>query len=207
MVQIKIGVLAIQGAVSEHVEAVNMALKESNLEGNAIIVKSPSELDEIQGLIIPGGESTTIGRVSKDRNLFDNIIKMANDGIPILGTCAGAILLAKEVTDAKTGMSNQPILSLMDIKVLRNSFGRQRESFEHEIEIPALGKKLFPGVFIRAPIVEKVWNDAEVLAKYGDKIVAAQQGNLLVTSFHPELTQDRRLHQYFIKLALHSSFV
>jgi len=207
LTQIKIGVLAVQGAVSEHIEAVNAAFKESKLEGSALVVKSKSDLDEIQGLIIPGGESTTIGRVSKIHDLSDKITKLTNNGMPILGTCAGAVLLAKEVSDAKRGVSNQPILGLMDIKVIRNSFGRQRESFEHDIEIPALGQKSFPGVFIRAPIVEKVWGDADILAKYEDKIVAVQQGDFLATSFHPELTQDRRFHQYFIKLALHSSFV
>lgn len=207
MGQIRIGVLAVQGAVSEHVEAVKAALKESNIEGDAVLVKSASKLDEVQGLIIPGGESTTIGRVSKAKDLLDRIIQMGNDGVPILGTCAGAILLAKEVSDAKLGTSDQPLLGLMDLKVLRNSFGRQRESFEHEVEIPTLGKKPFPGVFIRAPIIEKVWGDVEVLAKYEDKIVAAQQGNLVATSFHPELTVDRRFHQYFIKLAVQSSFI
>ena len=202
MVQIKIGVLALQGAVSEHVGAVKAAFKESSLEGSVINIKTKSDLDNIHGLIIPGGESTTIGKVSKAKDLLDKIFQMGGDKLPILGTCAGAILLAKEVSDVKIGIPNQPLLGLMNIKVTRNSFGRQRESFEHEIEIPILGKKPFLGVFIRAPIIEQICGDVEVLAKYENKIVAAKQGNIVATSFHPELTNDLRLHQYFINLAL-----
>ncbi len=201
MKTLKIGVLGIQGAVSEHVEAVNNTLKTMNLNGSCFIVKNPSQLQEVDALIIPGGESTTIGRVAKEKKLLEEIVKKAEGGTPILGTCAGLILLAKEVYDSKIGVVEQPLLGLMDIKVVRNAFGRQRESFEVDLNIPVLGAKPFPAVFIRAPVIEKVWGKTKVLAKYNDKIVAVQEENLLATAFHPELTEDRRLHQYFLRMA------
>jgi len=197
---LKIGVLGIQGAVSEHVEAINNTIKENGLEGCGVVVKTKNQLEEVQALIIPGGESTTIGRVSKERNLFEKIVQKAKEGLPIFGTCAGLVLLAKEVFDAKVGVLEQPIFGLMDVKVIRNAFGRQRESFEVELEVPILGEKPFPAVFIRAPIVEKAWGKTKVLAKYEEKIVAVQEDNLLATAFHPELTNDRRFHQYFLKM-------
>lgn len=199
---LKIGVLGIQGAVSEHVEALNDTLKMMNLEGSVVIVKNLSQLENVHGLVIPGGESTTIGRVTKEKGLMDKIIRIVEDGLPVLGTCAGLVLLAKEVYDAKIGVTKQPLLGLMDIKVVRNAFGRQRESFEVDLEIPVLGEKPFPAVFIRAPIVEKVWGETKILAKYENKIVAVQEKNLLATAFHPELVDDRRFHQYFVRIVL-----
>ncbi len=199
---LKIGVLGIQGAVSEHVEALNDTLKMMNLEGSVVIVKNLSQLENVHGLVIPGGESTTIGRVTKEKGLMDKIIRMVEGGLPVLGTCAGLVLLAKEVYDAKIGVTKQPLLGLMNIKVIRNAFGRQRESFEVDLEIPVLGEKPFPAVFIRAPIVEKVWGETKILAKYENKIVAVQEKNLLATAFHPELVDDRRFHQYFVRIVL-----
>ena len=199
--EVLVGVLGLQGAVSEHVDALNRALSELGLKGRVLTVKNPEQLERVRGLIIPGGESTTIGRLSA-RGLASKIREKASQGMPILGTCAGMILLAKEVYDARIGRVNQPTLGLMDMEVVRNFFGRQRESFEVPLTLPILGRELFPGVFIRAPIVEKVWGEAEPLATYNGKIVAVQQGRLLATSFHPELTEDLRLHKYFIKLIL-----
>jgi len=199
---LKIGVLGIQGAVSEHVEALNDTLKMMNLEGSVVIVKSLSQLENVHGLVIPGGESTTIGRVIKEKGLMDRIIRIVEGGLPVLGTCAGLVLLAKEVYDAKIGVTEQPILGLMNIKVVRNAFGRQKESFEVDLEIPVLGEKPFPAVFIRAPIVEKVWGETKILAKYENKIVAVQEKNLLATAFHPELVDDKRFHQYFVRIVL-----
>lgn len=199
---LKIGVLGIQGVVSEHVEALNDTLKMMNLEGSVVIVKNLSQLENVHGLVIPGGESTTIGRVTKEKGLMDKIIRIVEDGLPVLGTCAGLVLLAKEVYDAKIGVTKQPLLGLMNIKVVRNAFGRQRESFEVDLEIPVLGEKPFPAVFIRAPIVEKVWGETKILAKYENKIVAVQEKNLLATAFHPELVDDRRFHQYFVRIVL-----
>jgi len=199
---LKIGVLGVQGAVSEHVEALNDTLKMMNLEGSVVIVKNLSQLENVHGLVIPGGESTTIGRVAKEKGLMDKIIRKAEEGLPVLGTCAGLVLLAKEVYDAKIGVTKQPLLGLMNIKVIRNAFGRQRESFEVDLEIPVLGEKPFPAVFIRAPIVEKVWGETKILAKYENKIVAVQEKNLLAAAFHPELVDDRRFHQYFVRIVL-----
>jgi 5'-phosphate synthase pdxT subunit len=198
---IKIGVLGFQGAISEHVETLSKTLKELSLKGQVFSVKTPEQLEEVRGLVIPGGESTTIGRLSA-KGLAAKIVERAAKGMPILGTCAGLILMAKEVYDAKLGPVDQPILRLMDMRVVRNFFGRQGESFEAPLTIPLLGRESFPGVFIRAPVVEKVWGEAEPLATYNGKIVAVQQGRLLATAFHPELTEDLRLHKYFVKLIL-----
>lgn len=202
MGKVLIGVLGVQGAVSEHVEIMEKTLKRYNIEGSVFTVKKVDDVINVDGLIIPGGESTTIGRVTEKANLLGKIIEKAKNGVPIFGTCAGLIILAKEVYDAKIGAVNQPILGLMNIKVIRNAFGRQRESFEVDLNIPVLGEKPFPAVFIRAPIVEKVWGNVKVLAKYEEKIVAVQEENLLATAFHPELTEDLRFHKYFLDLIL-----
>lgn len=199
--EIKIGVLGFQGAVSEHVETLNKTIRELSLKGQVFSVKTPEQLEEVRGLVIPGGESTTIGRLSA-KGLAAKIVERAAKGMPILGTCAGLILMAKEVYDAKLGSVDQPILRLMDMRAVRNFFGRQGESFEAPLTIPLLGRESFPGVFIRAPVVEKVWGEAEPLATYNGKIVAVQQGRLLAAAFHPELTEDLRLHKYFVKLIL-----
>ncbi len=202
MPQVKIGVLGLQGAISEHIDATNKAFREMGVEGEAVVVKRPNQLEEVRGLIVPGGESTVIGRLASLGGLFEKIRMAAQAGMPILGTCAGMIFLAKEVYDAKIGKTDQPTLGLMDIRVVRNVFGRQRESFEVDLEIPFLGEKPYRAVFIRAPAVDKLLSSqVEVLAKYEDKIVAVKQGNMLATAFHPELTDDLRLHKKFIELA------
>ncbi|MDO8578347.1 MAG: pyridoxal 5'-phosphate synthase glutaminase subunit PdxT [Dehalococcoidales bacterium] len=188
--KVRVGVLAAQGAFAEHIAALK------RLGVDAIPVRVPEELDGIKGLIIPGGESTTISKLMLAYKLSDKIIKLAGKGIPIWGTCAGMILISNEISDA----NGVKPLGLMDITVRRNAFGRQKESFEAELKIPVLGKKPFPGVFIRAPLIEKV-KSGEVLAKLGDRtIVAARQGQFLVTAFHPELTDDMRFHQYFLDI-------
>jgi len=199
--EVKVGVLNFQGAVSEHVEALSKTLKELNLKGQVLTVKTPEQLEEVKGLVVPGGESTTIGKLSA-KELAPRIVERATGGMPILGTCAGLILMAKEVYDAKVGSVEQPLLRLMDMRAIRNFFGRQGESFEAPLTVPLLGREPFPGVFIRAPVVEKVWGEAEAFATYNGKVVAVQQGRLLATAFHPELTEDLRLHKYFIKLVL-----
>ena len=187
---LKIGVLAIQGAVSEHIEI----LKKCDAE--AVPVRDARLIPELDGLIIPGGESTTIGRLSKMYGYQEEIRSFASMGKPVFGTCAGLILLAKEVE------GQDPILSLMSIKTLRNAFGRQRESFETDLSIPVLGEKPFCGVFIRAPLIVSVDAGVEILSKFGDVIVAVREKNLLATAFHPELTDDTRLHCYFLEMAL-----
>lgn len=186
----KIGVLAVQGAFAEHITT----LQKLGIE--AIPVRLPSELKGLDGLIIPGGESTTINHLMLAYNLKPEIIAQAEGGMPVWGTCAGMILLAKEITE-----SNIEPLSLMNIAVRRNAFGRQMESFETELKIPALGEAPFPGVFIRAPLIERVNNGVEVLSQLDDgTVVAAREGNRLVSAFHPELTDDTRFHKYFIDM-------
>jgi len=186
----RIGVLASQGAFAEHIDILHQ------LEVEALPVRLPSELRGLDGLIIPGGESTSISRLMLDYNLASEIRNLAKSGLPILGTCAGMILLAKEILD-----SDVEPLGLMDITVRRNAFGRQKESFETELAIPALGEKPFPGVFIRAPIIEQSNNKVEILTRLTNGTgVAARQGKILASAFHPELTDDLRFHQYFLDI-------
>ena len=191
---VKIGVLALQGDFAEH----EVMLR--RLKVDAFQVRLPAELSGLDGLIIPGGESTTIGKLSEDFHLIDPLREFAQ-GHAIWGTCAGAIFLSKDVR------RNQPLLHLMDITVERNAFGRQLESFEADLEVPELKRvagsdRAYHAIFIRAPIIQSVRGQAKVLATTGDKrIVAVQQGHLLATSFHPELTPDTRFHEYFLSLA------
>ena len=199
VVSIRIGVVGLQGAVSEHLAAVERAFKNLQIDGKALWIKRPDQLKNIDGLIIPGGESTTIGRLMVSGRIFEPIKKLGLEGMPILGTCAGLILLAKR-GDEQVRKTQQPLLGLMDISVVRNAFGRQRESFEASIRIPKFGEEPFECVFIRAPAIERVWGNVEILAEYGEKIIAAQQGRLVAMAFHPELTPDTRAHEYFLKL-------
>ena len=186
----KIGVLASQGAFAEHIAILKQ------LGAEAVAVRLPEDLDGLDGLIIPGGESTTISKLMSHYNLTREIKKLAKRGLPIWGTCAGMIMLADKIP----GSTVEP-LGLMKIGVRRNAFGRQKESFETELTIPALGKKPFPAVFIRAPLIEQCNGDTEMLAKLDDgTIVAAKQGKLLATAFHPELTDDLRFHRYFLDI-------
>ena len=186
----KIGVLASQGAFAEHIA------KLRQLEVEAVPVRLPEELEGLDGLIIPGGESTSIGRLMRDYQLTEEIKDRVKHGLPVFGTCAGMILLAKKASDVYP----EP-LGLMNITVRRNAFGRQRESFETELSVPALGETPFPGVFIRAPSIEQANGQVEILARLADDtMVAARQGKLLALAFHPELTDDLRFHQYFLDI-------
>lgn len=188
-IALRIGVLALQGDFREHMNMVERCGHEP------IKVRLPEEVELIDGLIIPGGESTTFGIIMERYNLIAPIRKAASSGMPVFGTCAGAIVIAKEIEG-----SNQQRLSIMDISVRRNAFGRQVNSFEADIEIKQLGELPFRAVFIRAPIITKVGEGVEVLATFEGKIVLAKQGNIIACAFHPELTNDLRLHQYFISL-------
>ncbi len=190
-----IGVLALQGAFIEHVEK----LKRLGIEARE--VRLPADLEGLDGLIIPGGESTTIGKLIDRFGLREPITRMAAEGKAIWGTCAGMILVAREV-DQETRARSQPLLGLMDMTVRRNAFGSQLESFETGLEIPELGGSPFPAVFIRAPIISTIGPGVQALARLpGGEIVAARQGNLIATAFHPELTIDDRLHAWFASLA------
>ncbi|MFC2066628.1 pyridoxal 5'-phosphate synthase glutaminase subunit PdxT [Chloroflexota bacterium] len=186
----KIGVLASQGAFAEHISVLH------RLEVEAVPVRLPQELKGLDGLIIPGGESTSISKLMLDYNLMGEIRDLAQGGFPLFGTCAGMILMAKKVSD-----NNSESLRVMDITVTRNAFGRQRESFEAELLIPALGEEPFHGVFIRAPLIEQANSKVEVLARLTNGTgVAARQDKLLVSAFHPELTDDMRFHRYFLDI-------
>lgn len=187
---IKIGILDLQGDVQEHLEATEKAVDKMDVIAQILKVKTASEVATCQGIIISGGESTVIGKLIHEEGI-DQIIK--DREIAVMGTCAGMVIVGKK-TDYP-----QPLLGLIDMQVKRNGFGRQRLSFEEEVEI--FGGK-FPGIFIRAPYALEIGNDAEALAKVNDKIVAVRQGNYLATAFHPELTDDTRIHEYFIKEVL-----
>jgi 5'-phosphate synthase pdxT subunit len=187
----RIGVLASQGAFAEHIAILRQ------LEVEALPVRLARELAGLDGLIIPGGESTSIGRLMLTYQLTAEVKELARKGFPIFGTCAGMVLMASHISD----LDVEP-LGVMDITVERNAFGRQRESFETELSIPVLGEEPFPGVFIRAPIIQEAKGRAEILATLADGTgVAARQDKLLGAAFHPELTSDLRFHQYFLDIA------
>jgi pyridoxal 5'-phosphate synthase pdxT subunit len=185
---LKVGVLALQGAVREHVRSI----EESGAE--AVVIKSKEQLREVDGLILPGGESTTMRRLIDKYDFMDDLKQFAADGKPMFGTCAGLILLAKNLVGY-----DAPHIGTMDVKVERNSFGRQRESFEADLAIKDVAED-FNAVFIRAPHIVEAGENVEVLAKHNGRIVAAREGQYLGCSFHPELTDDHRLTAYFIEM-------
>ncbi|MFH1470970.1 MAG: pyridoxal 5'-phosphate synthase glutaminase subunit PdxT [Candidatus Micrarchaeota archaeon] len=184
----KVGVIGMQGAVSEHMHIVE------KMGHGSVWVKKPGQLKDVSALIIPGGESTTISKLMVKADLFMRVRELGLNGFPIFGTCAGLILLAKK-GGAQAEKTGQKLLGLMDIEVSRNAFGGQRESFEKTIDIGTIAK--FPCVFIRAPAIKRVWGGSKALAEFNGTIVAAEQKCLLATSFHPELTEDTRVHEYF----------
>jgi len=186
---LRVGVLALQGDFAEHIAAFE------GLDCHAVAVKRATEVCECDALVIPGGESTTIGKLCQRFGLDEAIVELSERGAPIWGTCAGMILLAKEIEG-----SDQWRLGLMDISVRRNAFGRQVESFEADLAVAGIEDGPVRAVFIRAPVVTKVRADARVLARFQDKIVMVRQGNLLATAFHPELTDDERIHEYFLNM-------
>lgn len=186
----RIGVLASQGAFIEHQAVL------SRLGVEAVLVRLPEELEGLDGLIIPGGESTTIRKMMDAYGLTDAVADLARKGLPIFGTCAGMVLLSEKTP----GCFPEP-LGLMGIEVKRNAFGRQKESFETDLSIPALGEEPFHAVFIRAPAISRANGRSEILARLEDGTgVAARQGKILVSAFHPELTDDLRLHRYFLDI-------
>lgn len=202
---VRVGVLGLQGDIEEHVAASEEALRKLGIDGSVAVVRTPDELREVDALIVPGGESTVIGGLS----LFNKSLTVIKDkiraGMPLLGTCAGMILLADRTYDRVVGETKQPSLGVLHVLVERNSFGRQRESFEAEVDMPVLGKDKLKGVFIRAPSVKEVAQGVETLAKLDGEIVAVRQGNIIGTCFHPELSGDTRLHEYFIKMIREAS--
>jgi 5'-phosphate synthase pdxT subunit len=184
----KIGVLALQGAVAEHIRSLEAAGAE------AVPVKRIEELDGLQGLVIPGGESTTIGKLMRKYGFMDAIRSFSAQGKPVFGTCAGLIVLADEIEGQE-----EAHLRLMNMTVARNAFGRQRESFETDLPVKGIDETV-RAVFIRAPLIKSVGPEVDVLSTYNDEIVTARQGTLLAASYHPELTDDYRLHAYFVDM-------
>ena len=205
MSNIKIGVLSLQGDVAENIASTKTALSELDKTGTVTEVKTPEQISELDGLIIPGGESTMIGQLSLINGSLKKIKEKIEAGMPVLGICAGLILLSKKAKDRVVGDTDQPLLDLLDVQVERNSFGRQRDSFEGEISMDSLNIPKFNGVFIRAPSISEVGENAEVISKFNEKIVAVKQGNMLATAFHPELTQDVSLHKYFVNMIIHAN--
>lgn len=196
MFLMKIGVIAIQGAVSEHVDALRRALAERGVEAEVVEIKHKGIVPECSGIVIPGGESTTLCRLLAREGISEEIREAASRGVPILGTCAGLIVLAKE-GDRQVEKTGQELLGIMDTRVNRNAFGRQRDSFEAELELSILDSP-FTGVFIRAPGIVSCGPGVKVLSTLEGMIIAAEQGNVLALAFHPELTDDLRIHQYFL---------
>lgn len=198
--ELLVGVLALQGDVEENIKATTDALREMNLKGKVISVRYPDEILKVDGLIIPGGESTVMGLLlSIKHGLLDSITKVLQNRIPIMGTCAGMIVLAKKSYDKVVGNKKQLLLGALDIEIERNSFGRQYDSFESTLEISGIGND-FKGIFIRAPAVISTGSRVQILSKFDGKIVAVQQENIIGTSFHPELSGDNRMHRLFIEL-------
>ena len=197
---INIGVLAVQGDVAENVMATKMALEELGFDGIVNEVKTPEQISELDGLVIPGGESTVIGTLSLVNGSLKKIKEKIASGMPVFGICAGMILLSKKAKDRVIGETDQPLLDYLDVKIERNAFGRQKDSFESDISMDKIGISKFPGVFIRAPSILETGKDVQILSKFNEKIIAVQQGNVIGTSFHPELTGDISLHKYFVNL-------
>ena len=197
---INIGVLAVQGDVAENIMATKMALEDLGLDGIVNEVKTPEQISELDGLVIPGGESTVIGTLSLVNGSLKKIKEKIASGMPVFGICAGMILLSKKAKDRVIGDMDQPLLDYLDVKIERNAFGRQKDSFESEISLDKIGISKFQGVFIRAPSILEAGKDVEVLSKFNEKIIAVKQGNVIGTSFHPELTGDISLHKYFVNL-------
>jgi len=188
MTKLTIGVLGLQGAIEEHVKHIH------NLGLQSLIVKKPEQLKDVNGLILPGGESTTMRKLIDRYGFFEPLKEFSNKGIPIFGTCAGMVLIAKEIID-----SNTSHLNLMDISVKRNAFGRQVDSFVTALDVRGLNDP-FNAIFIRAPYIESAGKNVEILATYDGKIVAAKQDHILVSSFHPELTDDNRFLELFVEM-------
>lgn len=207
---ITIGILALQGDVEENLSATREALRSLNLDGSVVQVKYPEHIAGVDGLIIPGGESTVIGTLAMLNGSLKVLRERISSGMPVMGTCAGMILLAKKAYDRVVGETRQQLLNLLDVTVERNAFGRQIDSFEADLKIKVIGEQPFRGVFIRAPVVRSTGDSVDVLARLDDKsgsigngngkIVAVQQSNIIGTSFHPELSGDTRLHEYFLRL-------
>ena len=201
---LNIGILSVQGDVEENVISTKDALYQLGESGEVKTVKTPEDISQLDGLIIPGGESTMIGQLSLVNGALKKIKEKVASGMPIFGICAGLIVLSKNAKDRIVGKTEQPLLDLLDVQVERNSFGRQRDSFEADVSMEPIDIPKFNGVFIRAPSISEIGSGVEVVSKFNEKIVAVKQGNLLATAFHPELTDDASMHKYFVNMVKQS---
>jgi 5'-phosphate synthase pdxT subunit len=192
----RVGVIGVQGDVSEHAEAVRAAMEAGGFSGDVVVVRRRKDLAAVHALTIPGGESTTIGKILKRDGLDVDIVRRAAEGMPVLGTCAGCILLAKE-GDGQVARTGTHLLGLMDMAVDRNFFGRQRESFEADVAVDGLDRP-FHAVFIRAPAITRTWGTCAPVARLEGVAVMARQGHLWGSCFHPELSGDLRIHVAFL---------
>jgi 5'-phosphate synthase pdxT subunit len=197
---LNVGILSIQGDVQENLLSTKAAFDELGINGNITQVKTPNEISQLDGLIIPGGESTTIGQLSLVNGSLKVLKEKIENGMPVLGICAGMIMLSKTADDRVVGKTDQALLNILDIKLQRNSFGRQQDSFESDISMDSIGIPKFNGIFIRAPSVSDVGSDVKILSKFNEQIIAVKKGNVIGTAFHPELTTDISLHKYFVNL-------
>ncbi len=203
--EINIGILALQGDIEENIVATKDAMSSLSLNAYTTPVRYQKELESVDGLIIPGGESTVIGNLlTLKSGIRTTLQKRLIQGMPAMGTCAGMIVMAKKAYDSVVGEMNQQLLGVLDVVVERNSFGRQNESFEANLPIDGLEGEDFRGVFIRAPSVTKVGTNVKILGRFAEKVVAVQQGNIIGTSFHPELSGDLRFHKRLVALIMRS---
>ena len=201
--EVTIGVIGVQGDIEENIAATKEALKHMQLKGTVEPVRYSEEIEKVDSLILPGGESTVISTLTAIQGgTLQTIRRLVSNGMPIMGTCAGMIMLSKRAYDRVVGETKQQLMGNLDIVVERNAFGRQNDSFEVDLQIPFLGKDDFKCVFIRSPIVREVGNGVEVIATLNNKIIAVKQKNIFGTSFHPELSGDDRLHRQFIRTVL-----
>ena len=205
MTESNVGILALQGDVTENFMATMAALHDAGMDATVSQVKTPDQISKLNGLIIPGGESTMMGQLSMVNGAMNALKELIDGGTPVFGICAGMILLSKNSKDRVMGSTEQPLLDMLDVEIERNSFGRQKDSFQAEISLDPIGISSFQGVFIRAPAILTSGSNVEILSKFNEKIIAVKQGNILATSFHPELTQDISLHKHFVEMIKESN--
>jgi len=200
--QVTIGILGFQGDIEENVAATKQAMKELELDGSVKLVRYPEEIEGIDGLVMPGGESTVQSTLAAIQQSLPVLKKKIGEGMPVLGTCAGMIILSKRAFDRVVGDTKQKLMGNLDVVIERNAFGRQSESFETDMQVEGFGNEPFKGVFIRAPAVSEVGKDVEVIAKFNNRTVAVKQGNIIGTAFHPELSGDNRVHRQLVRMAV-----
>jgi len=200
MSQLDIGILSLQGDITENFLSTMLAMNELGIDGSVSQVKTPDQISSLDGLIIPGGESTMMGQLSLTNGAMNSLKEKIESGMPVLGICAGMILLSKNSKDRIVGSTKQPLLDVLDVEIERNSFGRQKDSFEAEVSLDAMDIPSFQGVFIRAPAVLRTGSGVETLGKFNEKIIAVKQDNIIATSFHPELTRSPAIHRHFVQI-------